>query len=159
MLEGLTEYSVFIQAYTLVVNNLYKDQPITIEITRGSITIERIIEAQGWTEFKLFANVVYEIVSYVNDTIDEEKDVDLDEEYKTVDFGFFETDVPYDPEPLVTSSTTIMAFIIVICVICVIIVVSWAYMKKQRDIVPKKTREIYTNKPKWKDGTFQDEGI
>lgn len=98
-LEGLTEYSIFIRAYTLIVNNLYNEKTITIRITRGTITIERLIESQGWTEFKLFANTTYEIVSYINGTKDEEKDVDLDEEYKIVDFGFYETVVPIEPEP------------------------------------------------------------
>ncbi|MHA1106660.1 MAG: hypothetical protein ACTSPN_13230, partial [Promethearchaeota archaeon] len=98
-LQGLTEYSIFIQAYTLVVNNLYNEKPITIKITRGSITIERLIEAQGWTEFKLYPNIRYDISSFINGTKDEDNDVDLKEEYTVVDFGFYETEVPKYPVP------------------------------------------------------------
>jgi len=139
-LEGLTEYSIFIQAYILVVNNLYNNQSITIKITRGGITVERLIEAQGWTEFKLYPNIKYEIISYVNGTIDEEKEVDLDEEYKTVSFGFFETDVPYDPEPLIFDTTILVGFIIVICVFVCIIVILYANWKIKAKEVPEETR-------------------
>ena len=129
-LEGLREYSIFIQAYTLVVNNLYNNQSITIEMTRGTITVERLIEAQGWTEFKLFANVIYEIISYVNDTMDEEKEVLLDEEYKTVSFGFFKTEMPIIPEPI-SPPSMIDAFIMLAIFISVVMVVigSFLYFK------------------------------
>ncbi len=126
-LQGLSEYSIFIRAYTLIVNNLYNNQSITIRITRGSITIERLIEAQGWTEFKLFANITYEIISYVNGTNnetnevelieDEIKEVELDEEYKIVSFGFYEIEVPVIPDPLDTSTRNTITTIILISVI------------------------------------------
>lgn len=110
-LKGLNEYSIYVEAYTLIVNNEYNTQSITVRITRGSITVERFIEAQGFTEFRLFPNTTYKLISYVNGTKDEEKDVVLDEEYKIVEFGFFEADVPTDPEPIVN---TYIAYLIVV---------------------------------------------
>ncbi|MFW9968750.1 MAG: DNRLRE domain-containing protein [Candidatus Odinarchaeota archaeon] len=154
-LRGLKEYSIFIRAYTLVVNNLYKNQTITIKITRGNITLERFIEAQGWIEFKLFPNIEYEIISYVNGSTDEEKNVDLDEEYKKVDFGFYEEEVPYNPEPMIFDFTILLAMIIVICCGGWILVFLYISIKKERDIIPEDTRLRHRRKKnKWKSGTF-----
>ena len=157
-LRGLDEYSVYIQAYTLIVNNLYKNQTITIEITRGNITIERLIEAQGWTEFKLFPNIEYEVFSYIDGVKDEERDVKLEEEYMVVDFGFFEADIQYNPDPLAVSLSVIIAFVIILAVGSILIVISWAYMKHDRDEIPKRTRDNYKAQ-KWKVGTFKNEGL
>jgi len=133
-LNGLKEYSIFVRAYTLVVNNLYKNQTITIKITRGMITIERLIEAQGWTEFKLFPNIEYEIISYVNNTIDEEKEVDLDEEYKTVNFGFYEEEVSDIPSFDNTSLTIFLIILIFIGVISLTTYFVYKYNKRFRNL-------------------------
>ena len=137
-LEGLNEYSIFIGAYTLIVNNLYNEQSITIRMTRGTITVERLIESQGWTEFKLFANTTYEIISYINGTKDEEMDIELDEEYKIVDFGFYETEVPIIPLPQVVEAFVQWAMILLFFMIFgVIAVVVW-YKIKMEEIKKKK---------------------
>ncbi len=62
-------------------------------------------------------------------------------ENRSVNFGFFETEVPYDPEPLVFDFTVLMAFIIIISVGGWIVIISWSYMKSDRDIVPEDTRK------------------
>ncbi|GAI72474.1 unnamed protein product, partial [marine sediment metagenome] len=153
-LEDLDEYSIFIQAYTLVVNNLYNDHSITIKITRGTITLERLIEAQGWTEFKLFGNIAYEITSYINGTLDEEKDVLLDEVYKTVDFGFYSAEVPIIPRPLEADILTFVAFVVILAVFSIIVTIVWSYTKSDRDAVPEDTRLRHRKKKRTKNGVY-----
>ena len=160
-LEGLTEYSIFVQAYTLIVNNLYNNQTITIKITRGSITIERLIEAQGWTEFKLFPNIEYKIVSYVNETKDEKMNVDLDEEYIVVDFGFFETQVPIVPRDLNVTLMTIMVGVVFACAFGWLILILYIRMKKEAELTSKQRRKnlkILKKKP-YSAGTFTDPNL
>ena len=138
-LEGLTEYSIFIYAHTLIINNLYNEEAITIEITRGTITIERLIESQGWTEFKLFANTSYEIESFINGTSDEEKEVDLDEEYTIVDFGFYETEVPIIPVPQFIEALSQWSIALVVIFIFAVIAII-VYYKLKSDKAKEKKR-------------------
>jgi len=141
-LSGLKEYSIFICAYTLIINNEYNTQSIIVKITRGTISIERFIEAQGYAELKLFPNIVYELISYVNGTIDEEKDADLDEEYKTVNFGFYETTVPVNPIPLINSINLLFWFGIFVFFILFIIIILYVRFKKDTASIPFEVKSI-----------------
>ncbi len=153
-LEGLTEYSIFVQAYTLIVNNLYNNQSITIRMTKGSITIERLIEPQGWTEFKLYPNITYNIVSYVNGTNDETNEVELIEdevkkvklesEYQTVSFGFFEIDMHEIPDPFEeTDGFDILMFIILFLGIITPVIGALIYFKIRKGA--NRTTKAITN--------------
>jgi len=133
-LSGLKEYSIFIRAYTMIVENEYNTQSIKIEITRGTITLERFIEAQGYTEFKLFPNISYSITAYdLNDTKIENKDVNLTTDFKIVEFGFYSEQIPEIPDPFDASNFMIIfwAFLIVFIISVSIMAL---YVRFRKDI-------------------------
>ena len=72
-------------------------------------------------------------------------------ENRSVNFGFFETEVPYDPKPLVFDFTVLLAFIIIISVGGWIVIISWSYMRRDRNIVPEDTRKRYKRAKKRSD--------
>ena len=145
-LEGLQEYNIFIEAYTLIVNNDYATQDIIVKISKGTITIERLIEAQGFTELKLFANTDYEIKAYTLDEIKfDEEDVDLDEEYKIISFGFFDEPVPSNPLPIILSYETLV-WVIVFAFISIVVFVVLVF--KMREDKLKNDGEPLLNYPR-----------
>jgi hypothetical protein len=129
-LEDKKEFNILIEVYTLIIQNKYKDTSLIVNITKGPITIQEIIEPQGNIKLKLFKGTEYNITSYINQTIkDESKTVKLDEDMKTVSFGFYEKDVPMDPEPFITNIQTILIGFITAVVIVVIIITIYAYWR------------------------------
>ena len=156
-LSGSTEYNILIEVYTMIIYNNYSF-PVIINIERNEIEFEQIIEAGLGFDYRMLPNVEYSINIYrLNGTLLETREVDLDENNKIVSFGFFTTELPYDPEPLVFDFTVLLAFVVILSVGGWIVVIAWAYMKNDRDMIPKNTRKKYNKK--WKAGTFQDRGI
>jgi hypothetical protein len=143
-LKDLKEYSIFISAYTLIVNNEYNTQSIKIKITRGGISVERIIESQGFTEFKLYANLKYYIVAYdLNDTVVDHTDVVLDEEFKTVDFGFYQADVTVDPTPIINTYANMVWVIVFIVIILLAVAFFYYRVSRKYNRVPAEVKNRY----------------
>ena len=79
---------------------------------------------------------------------------------KTVNFGFYETDVPIVPEPLEADFITLMIFVLIVAVLGFVAILAYANIKKDRDEIPEERREKIKKQQKepWKAGTFKDEG-
>ena len=139
-LRGFTEYSINIEVWTMIFCNNYSF-PVKMKIERNEIEVEQVIDAGLNFPYRMLPGVEYFIQIYhLNGTLLETKDIELDENNQVVSFGFFEIEVPYDPEPLIFDFTVLMAFVVIICIGGWIVVISWSYMKNDRDIVPKDTR-------------------
>ncbi len=140
-LSESTEYNILVEVYTMIIYNNYSF-PVKLKIERNNIELEQILESNFGMSYRMLPDVEYLLQIYhLNGTLLEEKEVELDSNNKIVSFGFFETEVPYNPEPLVFDFTVLMAFIIIISVGGWIVIISWSYMKSDRDIVPEDTRK------------------
>jgi hypothetical protein len=143
-LKDLKEYSIFISAYTLIVNNEYNIQSIKIKITRGGISVERIIESQGFVEFKLYANLKYYLVAYdLNDTVVDHTDVILDEDMKVVEFGFYQADVSVDPTPIINTFANMVWIVIFIVGILLVSVIFYINVSRKYNRVPAEVKNRY----------------
>jgi len=154
-LQAFTEYSISVSVWTMNIFNNYS-YPVKMIIERNEIEVEQIIESEFSFEYRMLPNVEYFIqIFHLNGTLLETRDVELEENNQLVSFGFFEIEVPYNPEPLVFDFTILMAFIVIICVGGWIVVISWVYMKNEQIVIPNDTiiRNKKKNKKK-KSGTY-----
>jgi len=143
-----TEYNVLVEIYTLIINNNYT-RSIRIEIERdnSNIVVIQIIPAQYGMPYRFLPDIEYIITAYdLNGTKLDVKYVELDKNNKIVNFGFYSTEVPITPRPLEADILTFVAFIVIICVFGWILVIAWAYIKKDRDVVPEDTQLIHKRK-------------
>ena len=101
--------------------NLYNDQAIEIQLKYGDLIETLTVSSQNTIEQYLpSSDVEYRLYSISDDKYLTEWE-ELPEN-KTVSFGFFETEVPYEPEPLITPDLinifiTLAIFISVVMVI------------------------------------------
>ena len=125
-LRGYTEYNIFVEVYTLIINNNYSHS-IRVKIERNNIEIETVIPAQYGMSYRFLPHVEYEITAYfLNGTKIEKRYIKLDSHNKIVSFGFYETEVPDTPEPL-EDIVENWIWIVSICAICGLIYISFDY--------------------------------
>ena len=112
-----------IDAWTFV--NNYINQSIEVHLRYQDIIEKLVISADDSIEQYLPS----EDVEYRLWSVDDEKYLDeweeLDPKNKTVNFGFFEMEIPEIPEPLENDDATIISSIMIFSVIGAIIVITW----------------------------------
>jgi hypothetical protein len=141
-------------AYTFI--NNYRNQSVEIMLKYEDKIESLEVTAQNQLDqFLPKQNVSYRLKSvetgeYLNNWTEIQN--------KTVDFGFYEKDVPMDPEPFITNIQTILIGFITAVVIVVIIITIYAYwrirsVKKdestKKDIPRIKGRKKDKEKPAW----------
>ena len=153
-LRSYTEWNIYVTIYTLNLFNNYSF-PIDVKIERNDIEVRCAIPPQSFFQYRFIPLVEYEITWYYeNGTKIDSIEIEFEENGQIVSFGFFEEEVPYDPEKLVITTTVIIAFIMVISIGCIIIAIMWAYMKKEKDEIPKDVRLREKRKKRIPAGTF-----
>jgi hypothetical protein len=100
-LRGYNEFNINVSVYELAINNKFnRTMRYTIERNDTSILFDILINAQNSLSYRFLPDVNYIIKCYEtddNETIVEEKTILLNEQFKIVDFGFYQTQVPKFP--------------------------------------------------------------
>ena len=129
-LKQFTEYNIYIEIYTMIIFNNYSHS-IKIAIERNDIEFEQIIEAQFSMPYRMLPNVEYIVsIYYLNGTLLEEREVELDENNKIVPFGFYSEEVPYYPSFDNTSITIVLIILIFIGIISLPTYFAYKYNKR-----------------------------
>jgi len=153
-LRSSTEYNIYVEVWTMIIFNNYSF-PVFMNIERNDIEIEQVIESGMSFPYRMLINVEYDIeIYYLNGTLLETREIELDENNKIVSFGFFEIEVAYDPTPLVFDFTVLLAFIVLLCIFVCIVVIAYANMKNKK--VKLENKKVIKSKKKWKSGSFKD---
>ena len=129
-LKQFTEYNIYIEIYTMIIFNNYSHS-IKIAIERNDIEFEQIIDAQFSMPYRMLPNVEYIVsIYYLNGTLLEEREVELDENNKIVPFGFYSEEVPYYPSFDNTSITIVLIILIFIGIISLPTYFAYKYNKR-----------------------------
>ncbi|MFW9972993.1 MAG: hypothetical protein ACFFDF_22600, partial [Candidatus Odinarchaeota archaeon] len=138
-LRQFTEYNIFVEIFTLIINNNYS-QCIKVKIERDNsdFILENVIPAKYGMSFMFLPNIEYTITAYdLEGNKLERRYIKLDEHNKLVSFGFYLEEVPDIPPMTDTGNDTlILAFSfgsgIVIIGISLIWLLSHQNKKKKR---------------------------
>ncbi|MFX0023769.1 MAG: hypothetical protein ACFE9S_15690, partial [Candidatus Hermodarchaeota archaeon] len=145
-LRAYTEYNILVEIYTLILYNNYS-YPVKIELERNNIKIEQIIPSHSGLSYRFLPDVEYKFrIYYLNGSLIQEKKIELDSNNKIVSFGFFEEEVPFDPEPILIDFTIIIAFIVIISVFALIGMILYVRMKVKNSKIPRHLEKRYTQK-------------
>lgn len=133
-LKQFTEYNIYIEIYTMIIFNNYSHS-IKIAIERNDIEFEQIIDAQFSMPYRMLPNVEYIVsIYYLNGTLLEEREVELDENNKIVPFGFYSEKVPYYPSFDNTSITIVLIILIFIGIISLPTYFAYKYNKRVQSL-------------------------
>ena len=132
-LRPYTEYNINVQVYTLILNNNYTHS-IYIEIERNNIEIKQIIPAQAGISYRFLPNVEYEIRwYYINGSKIDEMTLELEDNFQVVSFGFYSTEVPIDPTPIIFSYQILFYFALGLFIIIIIGIIIFIRLRSKSE--------------------------
>ena len=158
-----TEYNIFVEVWSLIIHNNYS-HAVYLEIERNDYEIRQLIPAHSSVLYRFLPNIRYEIRIYDTDNnkIHEEY-VKLDENNKIVSFGFYSTEIPVDPTPLLNSMNLLIWFAIFVFFIGIIIAVLYVRFARQKASIPIELKRFIAKKSKssknTKKNTFSNKDI
>lgn len=146
-LGAYTEYNIFVEVYALILNNKY-NRSVRIEIERSGITFEQVIPGGFNLPYRFLPNVEYDLKVYEveNDTLLYEEEILLEKNNQIVNFGFYSTEVPIDPVPLISNIYTLVWIVIIACVSVAIVSFLHYRMKRKVKNVPDNIVVRYNKK-------------
>ena len=122
-LKQYTEYNIYVQVYTLIVNNNYTHS-IYLEIERNDITIKQIVPTQSGISYRFLPNITYELRTYqINGTLLENRTVLLDSNNKIVSFGFYSEEIPEIPDFDLDDTWLLIIFILTIFGVIIVFII------------------------------------
>jgi hypothetical protein len=151
-LTGLTEYSMMVAVYTLFIKNAFENDSIQVKMERDGFSEYFLfnIPAQGMIIVNILPGIEYKCTAYYSGDIINERnkfDVenvecnDLDDNFQTVEFGFYTGIIQIDPYPLVGD---LASFLFI--AIGIIVIIGALYLNlKTKETVSNKS--IIINKP------------
>ncbi|MHA1502432.1 MAG: hypothetical protein ACTSSB_11330 [Candidatus Heimdallarchaeota archaeon] len=159
MFSQLLNWSDVAYNYTLMedridawefINN-YRNDSITVFLKYGDLIDNLTITAQNTlSQYLPSSNVEYRLWS-----VEQEEYISEWEalpENKTVNFGFFEEDVPIDPSPIIAGYETMFWFVVFFAIALINAIVLYVRLQKKRG----KSYKKYVPQKKKKKGTFND---
>jgi hypothetical protein len=135
-----TEYNIFIEVYSMILFNNYS-HAVKIQIERNDIEFEQIIESNFGFSYRMLPKVEYQLsVFYLNGTLIEEKEIELDVNNKIVSFGFYEVEVSDDFSRIAKSYENIIVLILFGVGVFLIVVGIALYLQKKNQGLKEKRR-------------------
>jgi len=151
--KAYTEYNIYVEVWNLILNNNYTHS-IKIKLTRDNIAdieIEQTIPAQFGVSFRFLPNTEYTLTYYyTNGTEIDEIEFELESNNQIISFGWYSTEVPIDPTPIIADFMTLFFFVIFIFIAYVCLQVLYIRLQREHRRVPSDIRRMYKKRKKTK---------